>query len=43
MAKSEVLSKTWVPDNKAPPPRVSDLPQVNQGAASRENIPQSLK
>ena len=41
--KSEVLGKTWVPDNRAPPPRVSDLPLVNQGAASRENIPQSLK
>ena len=43
--KNEVLSKTktWVPDNNAPPPRLSDLPQVNQGAASRENVPQSLR
>jgi hypothetical protein len=41
--KNEVLSKTWVPADNAPPPRLSDLPQAKQGGASPENVPQSLK
>ena len=41
--RSEVLSKTWVPDDKAPPPRLSDLPQMKQGGNSPGNTPSSLK
>jgi len=41
--RNKVLSKTWVPDNNAPPPRLSDLPQAKQAPASPENVPQSVK
>jgi hypothetical protein len=41
--KGAVLSETWVPDDNAPPPRLTDLPQAKQGAASPDTIPQSLK
>jgi Putative metallopeptidase len=41
--KNEVLSKSWVPADNAPPPRLSDLPQAKQGGTSPENVPQSLK
>jgi hypothetical protein len=41
--RDEVLSKTWVPADDAPPPRLSDLPPAKRGGASPESIPQSLK
>ena len=33
--KNEVLSKTWVPADNAPPPRLSDLPQAAEEPPER--------
>ena len=41
--RNDVLSKSWVPADDAPPPRISDLPPAKQGGASPETVPQSLK
>jgi hypothetical protein len=41
--RTKVLSKTWVPADNEPPPRLTDLPQGKQGPASQESVPQSLK
>jgi hypothetical protein len=41
--KAQILSQNWVPEDNAPPPRLTDVPPSKRGTVPEEGSQQSLK